>query len=63
MQAAVLGTSVVNWFFERRNVLPGMTRLSEEFGHFARRQIVSRGMAQTGGDRTYRQHDKLATAS
>lgn len=63
MQAAVLGTSVVNWFFERRNVLPGMTRISEEFGHFARRQIVSRGMAQTGGDRTYRQHDKLATAS
>ncbi|SLF93708.1 oxygenase MpaB family protein [Mycobacteroides abscessus] len=63
MQAAVVGTSVMNWFFERRNVLPGMTRISEEIGQFARRQIVSQGMSRSGGDRTYRRHDNLATAS
>lgn len=40
-----------------------MTRISEEIGQFARRQIVSQGMSQSGGDRTYRRHDNLATAS
>lgn len=63
MQAAVVGTSVANWFFERRNILPGMTRISEEIGHFTRRKFIAQGISQTGGDRTYRRHDKLATAS
>ena len=56
LQAAVLATSAVNRALEYRRVLPGMTWLSEELGHRARRGLVSRGLAQTGGDRSYSRH-------
>jgi ER-bound oxygenase mpaB/B'/Rubber oxygenase, catalytic domain len=60
LQAAVLATSAVNRLFDYRRVIPGMTWLSEELGQRARRGLIARGMAETGGDRTYRRHDSLA---
>lgn len=62
-QAAVIGTSLVNRIFEYRNVFPGMTTISERFGQYARRSIVSQGMATSGGDRSYQRHDRMAAAS
>jgi hypothetical protein len=62
LQAAVLATSAANRVMEYRRILPGMTWLSEELGQRARRALVARGMAVTGGDRTYRRHDVLAAA-
>jgi hypothetical protein len=62
LQAAVLATSVANRVFEYRRLLPGMTWLSEELGQRARVGLVSRGLTETGGDRSYRRHDALATA-
>lgn len=40
-----------------------MTRLNEEIGQWSRRRFVQRGFTETGGDRSYRRHDKLATGS
>ncbi len=62
LQAAVLATSAVNRALEYRRLLPGMTWLSEELGQRARKGLVSRGLMETGGDRSYRRHDNLAAA-
>lgn len=62
LQAAVLATSAINRVFEFRRLLPGATRLSEEFGQWSRRRFVGRGLRETGGDRSYRRHDALAAA-
>lgn len=63
MQAAVLGISAVNRVLELPRLLPGVTRLNEEIGQWSRRRFVQRGFTETGGDRSYRRHDKLATGS
>ena len=60
LQAAVLASAAANRVFEYRRVLPGMTWLSEELGQRARVGFIRRGMADTGGDRSYRRHDGLA---
>ncbi|OBF17876.1 oxygenase MpaB family protein [Mycobacterium sp. ACS4331] len=62
LQAAVLATSAVNRVLDLRRVVPGMTWLSEELGQRARQGLVTRGMAVTGGDRSYGRHDALAAA-
>ncbi len=59
LQAAVLATSALNRAFEYRRILPGMTWLSEELGQRARVGLINRGLAETGGDRSYRRHDQL----
>lgn len=61
-QAAVLAVSAVNRVLELPRLLPGATRLSEEIGQWTRRRFVERGFTATGGDRSYRRHDKLAVA-
>ncbi|BBZ66560.1 hypothetical protein MINS_19890 [Mycolicibacterium insubricum] len=60
LQAAVLVTALANRVFDYHRVVPGMTRLAEEMGQRARRGFISRGIKETGGDRTYGRHDKLA---
>jgi hypothetical protein len=45
-----------------RRLIPGATRLSEEFGQWSRRRFIGGGFAATGGDRSYRRHDRLAAA-
>ncbi len=62
LQGLVLATSAANRIFEYRRLVPGMTWLSEELGQRARRALVARGLAETGGDRSYRRHDTLAAA-
>lgn len=62
LQAAVLGISAMNRVMEFQRVIPGMTRLNEEIGHWTRRKFVGRGFTETGGDRSYRRHDKLVMA-
>jgi hypothetical protein len=62
LQAAVLASAAVNRVLEYRHLIPGMTWLSEELGQRARIGLVSRGLTETGGDRSYRRHDALATA-
>lgn len=62
LQAAVLGISAVNRVMEFQRLIPGMTRLNEEVGQWTRRRFVQRGFTETGGDRSYRRHDKLAVA-
>ena len=59
LQAAVLASSAVNRVFEYRRLIPGMTWLSEELGQRARVGFINRGLAETGGDRSYRRHDPL----
>lgn len=59
LQAAVLATSVVNRVLDYRRVIPGMTWLSEELGQRSRRGFIARGIAKSGGDRTYGRHDTL----
>ena len=61
LQAAVLATAAVNRVADYRRIIPGMTWLSEEFGQRTRVGIVSRGMTETGGDRSYRRHDRAAS--
>ena len=39
------------------------TWLAEEMGQRARRGFVTKGLAMTGGDRSYRRHDRLAAVS
>jgi hypothetical protein len=60
LQAAVLATSAVNRVFEYRRLIPGMTWLSEELGQRSRVAFITRGLTETGGDRSYRRHDSLA---
>ncbi len=60
LQAAFLVTALANRVFDYHRVVPGMTRLAEEMGQRARRGFISRGIKETGGDRTYGRHDKLA---
>jgi len=62
LQAAVLASAAANRVFDYRRVIPGMTWLSEELGQRARVGFIKRGMADTGGDRSYRRHDGLAAA-
>lgn len=62
LQAAVLATSVVNRVLDYRRVIPGMTWLSEELGQRSRRGFIARGLAESGGDRTYGRHDSLTAA-
>jgi hypothetical protein len=62
LQAAVLGISAVNRAMELPRLIPGATRLSEEIGQWTRRRFIQRGFTETGGDRSYRRHDKLAPA-
>lgn len=59
-QAAVLAVSAVNRVLEFQRLIPGATRLSEELGQWTRRRFIERGFTATGGDRSYRRHDKLA---
>ncbi len=60
VQAAVLAVSAVNRVLEIPRLLPGATRLSEEIGQWTRRRFIERGFTASGGDRSYRRHDKLA---
>ncbi len=60
LQAVVLASAAANRVFEYRRVLPGMTWISEELGQRARLGFINRGLAETGGDRSYRRHDGLA---
>ena len=62
LQAAVLGVSAVNRVMEFQRLIPGMTRLNEELGQWSRRRFIQRGLTESGGDRSYRRHDKLAAA-
>lgn len=62
LQAAVVASSAVNRVFEYRRLIPGLTWLSEELGQRARVRFINRGLAQTGGDRSYQRHDTLADA-
>lgn len=59
LQAAVLVTALANRVFDYHRVVPGMTRLAEEMGQRARRGFIARGLKETGGDRSYRRHDRL----
>ena len=58
----MLATSVVNRVLDYRRVIPGMTWLSEELGQRSRRGFIARGLAESGGDRTYGRHDSLTAA-
>ena len=58
----MLATSAVNRVLDFRRLVPGATRLSENFGQWSRRRFVARGFAATGGDRSYRRHDMLTAA-
>lgn len=60
LQAAVLGVSAVNRVLEFQRLVPGVTRLNEEIGQWTRRRFIQRGFTETGGDRSYSRHDKLA---
>lgn len=62
VQVAVLAVSAVNRVLEFPRLIPGATRLSEEIGQWSRRRFIERGFTATGGDRSYRRHDKLAAA-
>ena len=59
-QAAVLATAVVTFAAETvRRVIPGATRLSEQFGHRAQRVMLTNAMHTHRGDRGFRRHDNL----
>ncbi|MCV7193993.1 oxygenase MpaB family protein [Mycolicibacterium brumae] len=63
LQAAVLATAAANRVLDYHRLVPGMTWLAEEMGQRARRGFVTKGLAMTGGDRSYRRHDRLAAVS